>query len=196
MNIVERVTNIILRPKDEWVAIEKETTSIQDLVVGYLLLLALLPALGNLFGYWFFGYSVPFYGSVKGSLVLGIRHGIVAFVTPVVSAFLAAFVINILAEQFDSKKDLRRAMQLVVYSYTPALVAGVLAIIPGLRVVSTIAGLYGLYLLYIGLKPMMQTPEGKVTGYFVVSLLVMIVASIVVGLIMAPLFLGSHMMRM
>jgi len=193
MNILDRVKNIILNPKEEWKVIEQETTSTEKLVTGYLLILALLPAIGNLIGYWLVGYRAAYVGYVGGSFGFGLRQAVTAYVTPVVAVFVAAFVINMLANSFGSKKDFRRAMQLVVYSYTPALVAGIIMIIPTLGIIATLAGLYGLYLLYIGLKPMMETPDNRVTAYFVVSLLVMIVVSIVVGVIFSGIFVGSTM---
>jgi len=51
-------------------------------------------------------------------------------------------------------------------------------------------GLYGLYLLYIGLPKIKKTPADKQTGYFVVSLIVCIVVYMVVGWI-----LGGILMR-
>ena len=191
MNIVERVTNILVRPKDEWVAIEKEETSIKELLVGYLLILALIPAISNLIAYWFIGYRVAYVGTVSGGFGYGIRQAILGFVSPVVAAFVAAFIINALAEKFNSVKDSRRAMQLVVYSYTPGLIAGVFVLIPGLRFVSGLAALYGLYILYLGLVPIMKTPADKVTSYFVVSLIVMVLANLLIGALFAGILVAS-----
>ncbi len=193
MNIVERVKNILLNPKQEWEVIEKETTDIPQLITGYLLLLALIPAVASFIGYWLIGVKVPFYGHM-GSFSWGIKYAIMAFVSPLVSAFIAAFVINALAESFGSQKDMRRAMQLVVYSFTASLVAGIFNIIPTLGIIATLAGIYGLYILYVGLQPMMKTPQEKVTSYFVVSLLVMIVVSIVVGAILSAIIIGRGAM--
>ena len=194
VSLIERVKNILFTPKEEWPVIEKETTPVSQLVVGYLLLLALIPAIANLIGYGLVGYRMPFVGYVGGSFAAGIRYAIMGFISPVIAAFVAAYVIDLLAPSFGSQKDFRRAMQLVVYSYTPALVAGVFMIIPSLGIIATLAGLYGLYLLYIGLQPMMKTPDDKVTTYFIVSLLVMIVASLVVGAILTAIFVGRGMM--
>ncbi len=194
MNIVERVKNILINPKQEWEVIDKESTDIPKLITGYLLILALIPAVASLIGYWLVGYRVPFVGHVGGTFAFGLRQAIVAFATPVISVFIAAFVINLLAESFASQKDMRRAMQLVVYSFTASLVAGIFNLIPSLGIIGLLAGLYGLYILYIGLQPMMKTPKEKVTTYFIVSLLVMIVASIVVGAILTPIIIGRGMM--
>jgi len=187
MNIVERVKNILINPKKEWEVIDKETTEIPQLITGYLLILALIPALASLIGYWLVG---------AWTFSWGIRYAVIAFISPVISVFIAAFVINALADSFGSQKDMRRAMQLVVYSYTASLVAGIFYIIPALSVLAFIAGLYSLYILYIGIQPMMKTPQEKVTTYFVVSLLVMIAVGIIVGVLLTSIIIGRGMTGM
>jgi hypothetical protein len=192
--MVERIKNILVNPKSEWGVIEKEETTVQELTVGYLMILALIPAIASLIGYWLVGYKVPFIGHVGGTFAIGFRQGLLAFISPVVSVFIAAWVIDLLATSFDSQKDFRKAFQLVVYSYTASLVAGVVMIVPSLGIIATLAGIYSLYLLYLGLQPMMKTPENKVTTYFIVSLLVMIVVSILVAAILSGLIVGRSMM--
>ena len=104
-----------------------------------------------------------------------------------ISVFVSAFVIDALAPSFGSEKNMGRSVQLVAYSYTPGWIGGLLAIIPSIAIVGVLAGLYGLYLLYLGLPKLKKTPEDKLIGYFVVSLLVIIVVYFVIGMIMAAI---------
>src|SRR4030042_4463400 len=124
MNIIDRAKAIILKPKDEWIVIDQESTPVKDLVTGYLLPLALIPTIACLIGYGFF---FKFH-----SLGFGIKYAILYFITYVGSALLTAWVIDALAPSFGSAKDFRKALQLVVYSYTPMMVAGVVMIFPAL----------------------------------------------------------------
>ena len=101
--------------------------------------------------------------------------------TPV---FVAAFVIDALAPSFGSEKNMGRSIQLVAYSFTPIWVGGLLAILPAIAVVGTLLGLYGLYLLYLGIPKLKKTPEDKQIGYFVVSLIVIIVVYILIAYIL------------
>ena len=71
------------------------------------------------------------------------------------------------------------------------LVAGIFNILPALAVIALLAGLYGLYILYLGIKPMMKAPDDKVTVYFIVSLLILIVTYIVISRILISIFVGS-----
>ena len=193
MNLVDRVKKILMNPKEEWVVISQETTTVTQLFTGYLLILALIPAIAQFVRWGFLGYSVPFGGHISGSIELGIRYAIMGYISSILVVFISAFVIDLLATSFGSQKNFTKAMQLVVFSYTPMFIAGIFQMIPGLSILG-IVGLYGLYLLYIGLTPMMQTPEDKIVGYFVVSLLVIIVTYFLLALILSALFVSTALM--
>lgn len=185
MNLIERAKNIIVKPKEEWLVIERENTPIPQLVVSYLIPLALIPAIAAFIRYGLIGF-----GQFGGATIAwGLKQAIISFVSTVGGVYLTAYIIDLLAVNFGSVKNYRRAMQLVVYSYTPMLLAGVFQIIPLLSFLS-IVGLYGLYLLYIGLAPLMKTPADKVTGYFVVSLVVMIAIYIVISAVLVTIIVG------
>lgn len=190
MNLIERARKIITNPKEEWAVINQETTSVTQLLTGYFLILALIPAIAQFVRYGLIGYNAPLVGHINGSIELGLKYAVIGYITYVLGAFLSAFIIDALASSFGSQKNFTKAMQLVVYSYTPMMIASVFGMIPGLSILS-IVGLYGLYLLYAGLTPMMQTPEDKAVGYFVVSLLVIIVSYFIIGLIFTGILLGG-----
>ncbi len=63
------------------------------------------------------------------------------------------------------------------------LIAGIFYILPFLGIIVLLAGIYGLYILYLGFAPVLKTPEDKLTGYFVVSLVTIFVVLIIIGLI-------------
>jgi uncharacterized membrane protein YwzB len=122
---------------------------------------------------------------------LGIKQAIISFITTMLGVYISAYVIDMLAPNFGSAKDFRKSFQLVVYAYTPIMLAGAFQAVPALGLLG-IVGLYGLYLLYIGIKPMMKTPDDKVTVYFVVSLLVIIAVYFVLGAILTLIFIGKN----
>jgi hypothetical protein len=65
----------------------------------------------------------------------------------------------------------------------------VLNIVPYLGILVLLAGLFGLYLLYLGFEtPMMETPKEKVLGYFVISIIVVIVLYLVFGLLLGAIY--------
>jgi len=185
MNIVDRAKNILLKPKNEWNVIDQETTSGTVLVITYLVPLALIPAIAAFIGYGLFGVSI--FGP---SISWGFKQAIISFVSTIAGVYISACIINFLAPNFGSTKDFRKAMQLVVFSYTPIMIAGVFQAIPALSILA-ILGLYGLYLLYIGIKPMMKTPDDKVGVYFLVSLLVIIAVYFIIAVILTKILIGG-----
>ena len=189
MNLINRVKSILLSPKTEWPVIESEQTDVKTLTLNYLLPLALIPAVAGFIGFGLIGQNVL--GFHIGSPGYGLRYAIVNLVSTIGGAFLTAYIIDLLAPSFGSEKNFLQSFKLVIYSYTPMMVAGVLYIIPSLGILVTLAGLYGLYLLYIGLQPMKKTPDDKKTTYFVVSLIVVILGSIVLSAILSSLFITT-----
>lgn len=188
MQIVDRVKNIILNPKSEWDIIQYEAQPPKALLTQYVIPLAVLAALAAFLGLWLFGVNA---GITKvGGLNWGISTGISVFIQDVASILLAAYVIDALAPYFDSEKNLEKSMQLVAYSYTPALVGGFLYLIPSISIIGSLFGLYGIYLWYLGLSPMKGTPENKKILYLIISIVVLIIVNAIVGYILTGI-LGS-----
>jgi hypothetical protein len=109
----------------------------------------------------------------------------------IAGVFISALVIDALAPSFGSEKNMGRSVQLVAYSYTPSWIGGLLSIYPPLAIVGVLAGIYGLYLLYIGMPKLKKTPADKQVGYFIVSLVTIIVVYFVIGLIMSRIVLSA-----
>ena len=61
--------------------------------------------------------------------------------------------------------------------------AGILHIVPALSVLVIIAGLYGLYLLYLAIPIMMECPREKALVYTVTVIVANIVISVIIGAI-------------
>ncbi len=189
MNLIERAKNIIIAPAKEWDVIATETPDTGKIITGYVLPLAGAAALAAFIGYGLIGVS--YFGVKVAGINWGIYQAIAVFVGALAGVFISAFVIDALAPSFGSEKNMGRSVQLVAYSYTPGWVGGLLAILPAIALIGTLAGLYGLYLLYIGMPKLKKTPADKHVGYFVVSLLVMIIVYFIVGLIMSRILMPS-----
>lgn len=177
MNLVERAKSIIMTPKTEWPVIAAEEPDTKQIFTGYVIPLALIPAVASLIGH----------GVIGASLARGIGMGIISFVSTVLGVYLTAFVVDFLAPNFGSQKNFGRAMQLVAYAYTPAWVAGILNIVPALGIIASLAGLYGLYLLYLGFPHTMKTPGDKVIVYLIVTIVVVIVIFMILGAILSSI---------
>ena len=171
MNLVERAKNIIVTPKTEWDAVSAEEPNIQQILLGYVLPLALIPAVSAILGsilFTPFGFGFGF--------ATGIGMAIVFVISIMVVVLLSAVLVDALATSFGSQKNFGRSLQLISYSITPALVIGVLFFIPVLGWFLYVAGFgYGIYILYLGLGPIKQTPEDKKLVYLIVSIVVLLI---------------------
>ena len=188
MNIYQRAKNLLLAPAKEWQSIDEEDVNSSH-VLTYLLVLALIPAVAGFIGMGFIGLNV--FGIHSGSIGWGFRNAISSYLGIVGGAYISAFVIDFLADKFQATSSFNVAFKVVAYSYTPMCVAGVFYLIPSLSFLVPLAGLYGLYILYTGMKPMLKVPEDKMMGYFIVCLLSIIVVLMVVGAIFGAIFINS-----
>ena len=184
MGLLDRVKNILLSPKTEWEVIAGEQPNTGQIIVGYVLPLALIPAVATIIGMGLVGTG-PF-----TSFTYGIAMGLVSFVTSLEGVYLTALVVDVLAQNFGSEKDFGRSLQLVAYSWTPAWVAGILSIIPVLGTIGGLLGLYGIYLMYLGLPPIKKTPKDKQIVYLIVAFVVLIIIYMILGAFLSLIFLG------
>jgi Yip1 domain len=181
--LVERATNILLKPRAEWTVIATESTSTAKLYTGYVVPLAAIGPIASMIGMSLIGISIPFMGPIRTPLASSLMYAIVAFVLALVGVFVLGLIINALAPTFSGEKNQARALQVAAYAYTPAWLAGILYLFPMLSMLVLIAALYGLYLLYLGLPILMKSPKEKAVGYTAVVVICAIVLGIVVSIV-------------
>lgn len=175
----------IMNPKMAWEGVKDESADAQKHIVSYVLPLALIPAVATLIGTGIIGYSVL--GYRVHSLSYGISGAVISLLTTILGVLITGFVVQKLSSNFNTSVTFDKAVQLVGFSYTPVLVAGIFNIYPALSFVILIAGIYSLYVLYLGFKPMTNVPEQNSTGYFLTTILVTIVVYLVLGVILTAI---------
>ena len=181
--IINTAKQFIVNPKIEWQLAKQDTNTAQQHVMTYVLPLALISAVAIFIGVGLIGYSVLGYRVQSASG--GLAQAIMSLVSILIGVYLSGFVIHKLAPTFNTSVTLDKAVKLVGFSYTAILLAGVLNIFPPLSFLTFIGGLYSLYILYIGFKPMTNVSEEKSMSYFLVSLLVIVAVYFIIGLILA-----------
>ena len=163
--IFERVKQIVLKPKETWEVIAGEDSTLMSLLKEYLLILAAIPALAAFLGRWIVGVRIPFAGVYRFSFSASLLNAIISYVFTIAGVWVLGKVISLLAPNFGAEKNDDGGFKVAVYTYTPILAAGVLYLIPSLSPIVFIAGLYGLYLLYVGLPIVMKSPKEKTMAY-------------------------------
>lgn len=188
--IIKRAINLVTKPNDEFQAIKGETMTIADMYMKYAIFLAAIPAIAGFIGFCVVGVSFGF-GTFRIPMGRGLIWAILQYALSLGGVFLMAFIIDVLAPSFGSKKDMVNSMKAVVFSYTAAWIAGVLYIIPSIAILAAILSLYTLYLLFIGMKQLKEAPEDKRVGYYVVSLIVAVVVFFLIGWIVRAIAFGA-----
>ena len=180
MNIIQRVKDILLSPKQTWPAIEIESTDVTSLYTQYLMILALIPAIAGFIGMSLIGVNA-FGFSVRVPLVTGLVNMLVGYVLSLAMVYVLALIADALAPTFGGQKNPMNALKMVAYSSTAGMIGGVFSIVPALSTLGLLASLYSIYLLFIGLPILMKSPREKALGYTVVLLVCGLIAGAVIG---------------
>ena len=185
--IIERVKSILLSPKDALTAIKSEEVSIAAFMKEYVAILAAIPAVSIFIGWALVGHSVFGRRSFIGTLF----YAALFYILSLVSVFVYSKVIDALAPSFNATKNDLNAFKLTVYAWTPAFVAGIFHIVPGLQVLAMLGALYGIYILYLGLPILMESSEEKTVPYTVVGILVALLTMVLIWFIAGAIAFGG-----
>jgi Yip1 domain len=187
MNLIERVKRILLSPQTEWEIIAAEPTTPAELYKTYIAPLAAIGPIAQFIGYSVFGMSV-FGATYRVPIGSGLTSALLTYVLTLAATYVLALIIDALAPTFNGQRNQMQALKVAAYSSTASWVAGIFALIPGLRIL-TILGLYSVYLLYLGLPALMKAPRDRALVYTAVVILAAIVLFMVIGIV-GSLFLS------
>jgi len=136
------------------------------------------------------------FGWIFGTLhSIGFGAGLVWWLRALIMSILGftifVFVINFLAGKFQGKPDFNRSFAALSLAAVPAYIGSVFSTLPWIGwLISLALSIYSLVLLYRILPKYLEIPDASRTTHYIVSLLVMFVASMILGAI-----LGLGMMR-
>lgn len=183
--LVERVKSILLKPSATWDVIDGEPATIGGLYRGYVIPLALIPAVAGLIGAIVFGFGA-FGITFKPPILSAVLGAAVGFGATLLGVYLLALIIDGLAPTFGGEKNRIQAFKVAAYAGTASWVAGIFEIYPPLGILGLL-GLYSLFLLFKGLPRLMKTPEDKAMPYTIVVIIAALVLGIIVGAIVSPI---------
>jgi hypothetical protein len=179
---LQRAWNVLVSPREEWVRIAGELATGPSIYREYAMPLVGLAATVSFLQRWLIGTWVPFAGHVRAGLVVALEGGVASFVFGLVGLFVAALIVNLLAPAFGARRDLTQALKAAAYSATPGCVASIFSLLPALGTLIGLAMmLYGIYVLYLGVVPVMSTPKERAAGYTATIVVVGIVLGLVLG---------------
>ncbi|MPZ38678.1 MAG: DUF1282 domain-containing protein [Rhizobiales bacterium] len=156
LGLILRVKAIMMTPQTEWPAVANEFDDAAS--IRYIAILALIPALARLIGGWLIGGYTPFLTALIGAMV--------AYALSFVLVSAVALVVDLLAPRFGGQRSYSNALRLTAYSFTPVWLVGIVLLVPGASFL-VLLGLYGLYLMWIGMPVMMGSSKHKSLLYVV-----------------------------
>jgi hypothetical protein len=180
--LLARIKNIMLEPRAEWPLIAAEQGGVLRLL-GYVAVLAAIPAIAGFIGSTFVGSSVSI-GTFHDPIWLGVFKAVLSYLFSFAIVCLTALAIDLMAPFFGAQRHFINALKLAVYSFTPVWLIGIVLLFPSLRLF-TLLGLYALRLLWTGVHPLMGTPRDKVLLYSVAIAVVAFVIVFAMALIQA-----------
>src|SRR5688572_30293998 len=156
--LVERAKAILLKPKEEWPRIAADPSTPGDVVTRYAIPLIAIGPVASFIGGQLFGYSTWFV-SYRPGLMAGLSSAVGSFVMSLIVLLAVTFIAELLAPKFGGEANRRQALKWVAYGATASWVGAIFGLIPSLAGLGMLAGLYSLYLFYVGASPVMKVPE-------------------------------------
>ncbi len=180
MNLVERVKNILLSPVSEWDVIKGETYTAAELFTQYAIILAAIPALAGFIGFSLIGHSFGV-GTFRLPIGYGLAYCVTSYIMSLAGVYILAIVIDRLSPNFGASQDMAAALKIAVFSMTPYWIGGIFLLIPSLSIITMIAGIYGLYLLFLGIKQLKDVPSDKQVTFFIIIVLVTVIIQVIIS---------------
>lgn len=189
-SLLARIKGLLLKPRQEWPVIAGERTSIGGLILSYVAVIAAIPALAQMIGMLVFGISVLGV-TYRPPIMTTLAGALGQYVLSLIAVGVIAVMIDVLAPKFGGRRNLTQAFKVAAYGSTAAWLAGAAALLPAISFLA-ILGAYSLYLLYLGLPVLMETPKEKALAYTAVVVILAGLLFVVAGAITRPLLARPH----
>jgi hypothetical protein len=174
MDFLNRVINIIVRPRHEWSVIKTEKSSYQQILIRYVAILTLLPIVAITYPVFrdFLTYSkesLIYRSAATYSLLLGAGW----YVLNLVNVVIIGALFQGLFPVFSATDDTLRGLKISAYAATPLWIAISLTIIPVVLFdwLALVALIHSIYLMYLAVTILMDIPKKRAAWYTVVTLL-------------------------
>jgi hypothetical protein len=187
VDLVTRAKNMIMAPAREWPLVAGEPVTVGGLYQGYIMPLAAIPPVATLIGRLIF---LPHF-----SFGAALLSAIFFYVLSLIAIYVLAFVAAKLAPMFAGTDNFDAGLKYAAYGSTAGWVGGVFHIIPALGVLSLLMAIYGIYLFYTGVTPVMNVPSDKAVGYLIAWVVAVIVVFVIVAALVGAV-VGTGMYAM
>ncbi|HJS43288.1 MAG TPA: Yip1 family protein [Gemmatimonadales bacterium] len=178
--MTSRARGVLFEPRSTFKEVESEFTKPGPIWGKYILPLAAIGPLTGAIGRLVFGQRIGGTSLTNPvALTEAATYFAISLALMLVSVFVLAQIISLLAPGFGGQKNDVQALKVAALASTPAWLAGFFNIHGRFLIIGVLISLYGVYLLYVGLPTVMKVPKDRAMGYTAV----VIIAAVVIFLI-------------
>jgi len=192
MNLIQRMQDILIRPKETWPVIDGEKADAGSLYSNYLIYLAAIPAVAGFIGLSLVGIG-GFGVNFRIPVMSGLVNMVVGYLLTLVVVYVLSMIVDALAPTFGGTRSPISALKLVVYGSTAGLLGGIFSLLPSLSILGLLAALYSIYLFYTGIPVLMKCAAGKAGVYTAVVVVCGFVLMFLLGVVSSLLIPGGGM---
>jgi hypothetical protein len=187
-----RAKNILINPKNEWHAIKDEQATYKQVIASYVAVLAAVPLAISAIETIAFGSGVKHGDRFASIGSLFMRYAL-WYVMIVVDIIILGAIITAFVTPGGSQHDGRAGLKVAAYSATPLFIVGIVVSIPGMGWLAYGAVLYCVYLLYLGIRSLLDLEHSKAAWYAVASFMA---AGVIIGVLnLFEYLFESHLAR-
>jgi hypothetical protein len=192
LGVVGRAARMLVAPGRAWDSIAAEPAEARGLFPRYVAPLAAIPAVCSVAGPLKFGLNIANVAVVMSPLGL-VLSALAGYALTFVALLVAAVLVDGVSGLFGGKRDRIRALELVTYAATATWIAGFAELYPSLGLaIGILAWVYSLYILYLGLTPMLAIADDRrLTAFAVILVALMGVWALRGALMTAAATLGG-----
>ena len=161
---IQHIIGLLTDPTSEWEKIREEQKSSDKKGVGFVFILAAIPAISGYIGTTQVGWRIGVGEPIRITGESAISIAIIYYLALIVGVFSIGWVIHLLGKAYEVVRPLPLCIALAAYTATPLFLIGIMEVYPVLWL-NMLLGLpalaYTVYLLYSGLPIMMEIPAER-----------------------------------
>jgi hypothetical protein len=132
------------------------------------------------------GYAGHGFRVYRVGMGAGLTAAVLDYAASLVSVYVLALIIELLAPNFGGQPDRVQALKLAGYAYTASWIAGVTQILPGLYPLFALAGvIYSVFLMYLGMPATMKVLPERAAPYTAVTAVIALVLGWIAALLIS-----------
>ena len=161
---IQHIIGLFSNPTNEWEKIREQQKSTDRSGVGFVFILAAIPAISGYIGTTQVGWRIGVGDPIRITGESAISIAIIYYLALIIGVFSIGWVIHLLGKAYEVEKPLPLCIALAAYTATPLFLIGIMQVYPVLWL-NMLLGLpvlaYTVYLLYSGLPIMMEIPAER-----------------------------------